>query len=141
MIRSGPCDRRAQQRPQLRLEHFLERQAEAEAAQAERRSRGLGAVRQSQLRLGDVEGADRDPAPGHRFEQPPVDGVLRVFVEAGRAGARQQELRAIEPDALGAALARPRGFVRQLDVGFDPDRASRPAVTAGRPPDSSSDRS
>ena len=73
---------RAQQRAQLRLEDFVERQAEAQAAQAERRPRALdgGVLEPSCASVtSNVRTVTRRGAIA--LDQPAVDGVLRLLVE------------------------------------------------------------
>ena len=71
---------RAQQGTELGLEELLEREAEPDAAQAERRPRALDAVvLDPQLRLADVEGPHRDARAAGALDELTVDGILRVF--------------------------------------------------------------
>ncbi len=113
----------AQQGAQLRLEDLVERQAEADAAQSERRAGPFNAgVFDRQLRFADVERADGHAPPGRTLEEPPVGDELRLLGERALSAAGEQELGPEKPDAFGAALPCPAGVVRCFDVGFEPDR-------------------
>src|SRR4051794_125584 len=105
-----------QQRPQLCLEDLVERQAEPDATQAERRAGAFEpGVFDRQLRLADVEGADGHAPASRAFEERPVGRELRLFCERALAAAGEQELRSEEADPLGAPLRGTAGVVRSFD--------------------------
>ena len=69
-----------------------------------------------QLLLAHVEGPHRERAGRNAFEQRAVRLELHVLGErVGRCGG-QEELRAVEPDTLGAGGLDGRDVLRQLDV-------------------------
>ncbi len=104
---------RAQQRTQLRLEDLVHGQAQAHAAEAERRPRALGSrMLKRQLRLADVERANRHAARGHALDQACVCVELGLFGECGVPAPREQELRPEESYSVRARFARPDCIIR-----------------------------
>ena len=67
----------------------------------------------------DVEGANRHRALAERLQHPVVERDLLVLVGEILVG-EERELRAQQPDALGAVLQRERDIVVERDVGIQP---------------------
>ena len=126
--RAGPQDR-----PQLRAEHIRVLEREADAAQAEE---GVGLVfgkrNAGQLVGAEVDRPHDDRLVAHRGGDGRVRGRLLFF---GRliVAREEEELGAIEADAVGPALLALLDFVGELDVAQQLDaHARRPFRPAGR---------
>ena len=74
-----------------------------------------------ELILVDVEGADGDRPRRHPFEHAAIDRRTARPRRDVAGAAGQQELRAVQPDALGAGVARGGEIVGELDVRVEPD--------------------
>ena len=74
-----------------------------------------------QLRLADVERADRHRRRRGALQQVAVGGVLRLFGQRGLSAAGQQELGAEQADAVRSPLVRALRIVGRLDVRLEPD--------------------
>ena len=112
----------AQERADLRRENLLQREAEAHAAQSERRARAVDAgVVDRELGFAHVEGADRHRVGRGTGDETTVGRVLRFLGEPRLAGAGQQELRAEQADSLGSVFHRAHGIVGRFNVRLQAD--------------------
>ncbi len=115
-----PVRRGAQQGAQLRLKDFVDGEAQADAAHAERRARALdGRMLDAQLRLADIERADRHSPRRRTLHELTIGAVLRLFGQGRLATAREQELGAKQTNARRSALRCARRIVRGLDVRLE----------------------
>ncbi len=113
--------RGAQQRAQLGLEHLGLGQRVAHRAQAERGVGLLARLRAVERLVGaDVEGADGDRLAGQGLDHRAVGFVL-LFLVGQRVAADEEELGAVEPDAVGVGGLDRGQVLGPLDVGEQVD--------------------
>ena len=125
--------RGAHQRAQLRAQDLGLREAEPQAAKPARPRSAAARPAPSRMPLVEIERADGDAPRRHLLEHAAVGRVLRVLGRRVERPAGQQELRAVEADALRARLVQDWQVLEQLDVGVEPDGARRrPSAAASR---------
>src|SRR5262249_18314661 len=71
--------------------------------------------------LARVKGSNRDRQRRHRLEEPAIDGALRVFRDLAAFGRIKEELRSVEADPLRPDFSHALDFVRDFEVGLEPD--------------------
>ncbi len=121
MICRRPVRRGAQQRAQLGLEHLGFGERVAHRAQAERRVGFLARLRAvERLVCADVEAADGDRLAGQGLDHGAVGFVLLLLVGQGVA-ADEEELGAVQPDAVGVGALDRGQVLGALDVGEQVD--------------------
>src|SRR5215471_9641473 len=108
------------QRSQLRPEQLWLIQAHPDRAPTEEWIRLARESADGQLVATDIEGTNHDRLAAERFDNALVRAILFVLVRHRRT-PEDEEFRAHQPNALGAARRREVGLLGQVDVGPERD--------------------
>ena len=96
------------------------REAEPQAAKPTASAPAVRRPAQSDMTLVEIERADRHPPRGHLLEQLTIRLVLHVFRGRLERLTGQQELRAVQADAIGAGLLQEWEIRQQFQVRVQP---------------------